>query len=236
MYLRISTAIKFHFLSKTAFHLIPFMLSMIEFFKMPLVHYLNAVFLQSIIFSRPCKSSIQQKFLKSKNVLVLQGVCSKSSAGWIEKCRKLCSQSLTLLFKHFPVLQNHCNIVQKRVKEWRSYVNLQNDYFNVHSSHDIFEFYNINVEFYWSRVFASKPQFFNLKLCITLFLSLPFRDVSAARFFSSMKLTKSSIRSRLHEMFVSALLKGNSLLKKPGEFTGKVKIPYFELNWLKRQN
>lgn len=94
-----------------------------------------------------------------------------------KNARKLGPPSLSSLLKKFPVLYDHCN-ADMAEKEWRSHVNLPNDYFYVLSSHSNFEFYNMDAEFYWNRVFAVKlpngePQFPNLKICICLLLSFP---------------------------------------------------------------
>lgn len=100
-------------------------------------------------------------------------------------------QSLSLLFNRFPVLHK---LVKKNDadSEWRSHINLSDDYLNVSADH---EYHNMDVEFYWNRVFESKfpsgePQFSNLKVCISLLLSLPSSNAPAERCFSKMKNTK----------------------------------------------
>ncbi|XP_045027967.1 uncharacterized protein LOC116920669 [Daphnia magna] len=152
--------------------------------------------------------------------------------------RNLCPASLSSLFKRFPLLSDHCNVVEAE-KEWRSHVNMPIDYFEIDSSQSTFEFYNMDVEFYWNRVFAAKPpstepQFPNLKVCISLLLSLPFSNASAERFFSSMKLTKTPVRNALHDKSVSALLKANNWLKNEGTTAGKVEIPDNLINLAKK--
>ena len=79
-------------------------------------------------------------------------VC-KSSQWWKPKnARKLSPQSLSCLFMRYPLLRDHVN-EDDADNEWRAHVNLSCDYFNV--SED-FEFHNMDAEFYWKRVFASK--------------------------------------------------------------------------------
>lgn len=73
-------------------------------------------------------------------------------------------------------------------QEWRSHVDLPLEYFRCEQS----EFYRMNVDTYWKKVFESKngngePEFPNLKICISLLLCLPFSNASAVRVFSSMK-------------------------------------------------
>ncbi|EFX75136.1 hypothetical protein DAPPUDRAFT_323665 [Daphnia pulex] len=88
-----------------------------------------------------------------------------------KNARNLCPASLSSLFKRFPLLSDHCNVVEAD-KEWRSHVNMPIDYFEIDSSQSTFAFYNMmDVEFYWNRVFAGfaaklpngEPQFPTLK-------------------------------------------------------------------------
>jgi hypothetical protein len=76
--------------------------------------------------------------------------------------------------------------------EWRDQGNLSEDIFDLTSNSD---FMDLDPEFYWQRVFKIKtpsgnPRFPNLKVCISLLLSLPFSNASAERCFSIMKDTK----------------------------------------------
>ncbi|KAK4009477.1 hypothetical protein OUZ56_018589 [Daphnia magna] len=84
-------------------------------------------------------------------------------------------------------------------KEWRSHVNLPNDYFYVLSSHSNFEFYNTDAEFYWNRQFICRE------------------------FLQYYEIDNNS--NALHDKSVSALLKANSWLKNQGVTAGNVKIP-----------
>ncbi|EFX62042.1 hypothetical protein DAPPUDRAFT_337560 [Daphnia pulex] len=88
-----------------------------------------------------------------------------------KNARNLCPASLSSLFKRFPLLNDHCNVVEAD-KEWRSHVDMPIDYFEIDSSQSTFAFYNMmDVEFYWNRVFAGfaaklpngEPQFPTLK-------------------------------------------------------------------------
>jgi hypothetical protein len=100
----------------------------------------------------------------------------------------------------------------------------------------------MDVEFYWNRVFGAKlpsgePQFPNLKVFISLLLSLPFSNASAERFFSfmkEMKLTKTPLRNALHDKSLSALLKANNWLKNEGLTAGKMEIPENLINLAKK--
>jgi hypothetical protein len=177
-------------------------------------------------------SEIQKRFSFKDNVFQILPLVRPKNA------RNLCPASLSSLFKRFPLLNDHCNVVEAE-KEWRSHVNMPIDYFEIDSSQSTFAFYNMDVEFYWNRVFAAKlpsgePQFPNLKVCISLLLSLPFSNASAERFFSFMKLTKTPIRNALHDKSVSALLKANNWLKNGGSTAGKVEIPEDLLNLAKK--
>jgi hypothetical protein len=96
------------------------------------------------------------------------------------------------------------------------------NYFEINSSQSTFTFYNIDVEFYWNRVFGAKlpsgePQFPNLKVFISLLLSLPFSNASAERFFSfmkEMKLTKTPLRNALHDKSLKCVVEGKKLVEK----------------------
>ncbi|EFX82081.1 hypothetical protein DAPPUDRAFT_316621 [Daphnia pulex] len=92
-----------------------------------------------------------------------------------KNARNLCPASLSSLFKRFPLLNDHCNVVEAD-KEWRSHVDMPIDYFEIDSSQSTFAFYNMmDVEFYWNRVFAGfaaklpngEPQFPTLKFVLT---------------------------------------------------------------------
>ena len=97
------------------------------------------------------------------------------------------------------------------------------DYFEIDSSQSIFTFYNMDVEFYWNRVFVAnklpsgEPQFPNLKVCISFLLSLPFINASAERFFcfmKEMKLTKTPLRNALHDKSLKCVVEGKKLVEK----------------------
>ena len=91
--------------------------------------------------------------------------------------RTICVPNLfRLCLNDFP-LRDNVNEDEAEV-EWRDHVNLPVEYFGVSSNH---EFYTMDPEFYWNRVFASKLpygnfKFPNLKVCISLLLSLPFSN------------------------------------------------------------
>ncbi len=177
-------------------------------------------------------SEIQKRFSFKDHVFQILPLVKPKNA------RNLCPASLSSLFKRFPLLNDHCNVVEAE-QEWRSHVNMPIDYFEIDSSQSTFAFYNMDVEFYWNRVFAAKlpsgePQFPNLKVCISLLLSLPFSNASAERFFSFMKLTKTPVRNALHDKSVSSLLKANNWLKNEGSTAGKVEIPENLLNLAKK--
>jgi hypothetical protein len=57
-----------------------------------------------------------------------------------KNARNLCPASLSSLFKRFPLLNDHCNVVEAD-KEWRSHVNMPIDYFEIDSSQSTFAFY-----------------------------------------------------------------------------------------------
>jgi hypothetical protein len=56
-----------------------------------------------------------------------------------KNARNLCPASLSSLFKRFPLLNDHCNVVEAD-KEWRSHVNMPIDYFEIDSSQSTFAF------------------------------------------------------------------------------------------------
>ncbi|EFX67717.1 hypothetical protein DAPPUDRAFT_115212 [Daphnia pulex] len=107
-----------------------------------------------------------------------------------KNARNLCPASLSSLLKRFPLLSDHCNVVEAD-KEWRSHVNMPIDYFEIDSSQSTFAFFNMmDVEFYWNRVFAAKlpngePQFPTLKYVFPSYFLC-----RAERFFSFMKEMK----------------------------------------------
>jgi hAT family C-terminal dimerisation region len=143
-----------------------------------------------------------------------------------KNARKLSPQSLSCLFTRYPILRDHVN-EDDADNEWRAHVNLSCDYFNV--SED-FEFHNMDAEFYWNRVFSSKSpsgeiRFPNLKVCISLLLTLPFSNAAAERFFSHMKDTKPPKKNGLHDKSVDAVMKGKIWLKSNGANAGSVTIP-----------
>lgn len=143
-----------------------------------------------------------------------------------KNARHLSPQSLSSLFKRFPVLCDKVN-VDDAENEWRTHVNLPDEYFNVSSNH---EYVEMDPEFYWNRVFSSKspsgnPQFSNLKICISLLLSLPFSNASAERCFSVMKDTKPPKKNNLHDKSVDGVMKGKMWLKNQKQTAATIDIP-----------
>ena len=133
--------------------------------------------------------------------------------------RILNPESLSSLFQRFPVLTDAVDRDQAE-SEWREHVNLPDNYFKVKADSDISEhqFFDMDVEFYWNRVFGAKcpsgnPKFPNLQVCISLLLSLPFSNVRAECCFRDMNNTKTPNRNRLHDKTVDGIMKGNRWLQ-----------------------
>ena len=165
-------------------------------------------------------SELQQCFNFDDDVFNLLPMIKPKNA------HNLCPQSLSALFKRFPILRDNVNEDEAEV-EWRDHVNLPDEYFGVSSDH---EFYTMDPEFYWNRVFASKLpsgnfKFPNLKVCISLLLSLPFSNAPAERCFSVMKDTKPSKKNKLHDKSVDAIMKGKMWLKNQNKKASTVEIP-----------
>ncbi|KAK4006120.1 hypothetical protein OUZ56_011275 [Daphnia magna] len=64
------------------------------------------------------------------------------------RCCPDCADEVLFTVK---IYHDHCNVVEAE-KEWRSHVNMPIDYFEIDFSQSTFEFYNMDVEFYWNRV------------------------------------------------------------------------------------
>jgi hypothetical protein len=146
-----------------------------------------------------------------------------------KNARNLNPESLSSLFQRFPVLNEKVDRDEAE-NEWRDHINLLDEYFKVSSEDSELQYLNMDVEFYWNRVFAAKcpsgnPKFPNLKVCISLLLSLPFSNVRAECCFSDMNNTKTLNRNRLHDKTVDGLMKGDRWLKSQNKTAGTVNIP-----------
>jgi hypothetical protein len=102
-----------------------------------------------------------------------------------ENARKLKPQSLSAVFKRFPVLKEKCNIIEAEA-EWRRQSNLSVTDFRVSTREEI---YKMTPDNNWKQVFSSKDssserRFPNLLPCISLLLCLPFSNAPAERVFS----------------------------------------------------
>ena len=165
-------------------------------------------------------AELQKRFAFDDDVFnVLQIVKPKNA-------RRLSTQSLSSLFKRFPVLSMTVNEDDAET-EWRDQANLSEDIFDLTSNSD---FMDLDPEFYWQRVFKMKTpsgnsRFPNLKVCISLLLSLPFSNASAERCFSIMKDTKPPKKNRLHDRTVDGIIKGKTWLNNQSKSASQVDIP-----------
>lgn len=140
--------------------------------------------------------------------------------------RQLSPPTLYKLYERFPILNDSCD-VDEAEREWRSHSNLPLELFEVSSQYALFE---LSAESYWRKVIEVKLptgdlKFPNLKICITLLLSLPFSNAPSERVISAMKLTKTPLRNRLDDKTVDAIIQTKSWLKNQGESASNVEIP-----------
>jgi hypothetical protein len=150
-----------------------------------------------------------------------------------KNARQLSPPSLSSLFQRFPILRISIDFDDAET-EWREHVNLPDDYFGVSSYH---EFFGLDPEFYWNRVFDSKtpaghPQFSNLKVCISLLFSLPFSNARAECCFSALRDVKSLKRNKLHDKSVDGIIKGKQWMGK--RKASQVHIPDSLYNLVKK--
>ncbi len=197
---------------------IPFVKTTIRFFNLLLTKNLKGLSTQSIImfisvrnFYAKAVAELKTRFNFDDNVYKLLPMIKPKSA------RQLSPQSLWSLFIRYPVLRDHVN-EDDAESEWRSHVSLSDDYFNV-SADDGHEYHNMDTEFHWNRVFAAKspsgePRFPNLKVCVSLLLTLPFSNVAAERFSATWK-TQNPQRKMVYTTNQS--MEGKMWLKKPGK-------------------
>ena len=149
--------------------------------------------------------------------------------------RDLSPQSLTPLFRRYPILRKFTSQVDAE-REWRDHITLPNSYFNVSMDH---EYHDLDLNFYWNRVFSSKypsgePRFPNLKVCISLLLCLPSSNAPAERCFSNMLETKSEKKSAMHDETVDAQLKGKEWQNSQKKRSDTVTIPSALLQMAKK--
>ena len=150
--------------------------------------------------------------------------------------RKLNPQSLSGLFKRYPILLDKVKADAHAEREWRDHVNFQNSY--VSEDH---EFESMDVEFYWNRVFSAKypsgfcPRFPNLKVCIILLLPLPFSNAPAERCSRNMLDTKPPKKNSMKDETVDAVIKRKRMVNSQKQKSGTVAIPAALLERAKKE-
>ena len=140
--------------------------------------------------------------------------------------RSLKPNSLTALFRYFPILNTLCDR-QKADNEWREHASLPPSFFKVETTDEV---KNLTVESYWGFVLKAQTitnslKFSNLIPCISSLLSLPFSNAIAERIFSILDQVKTPLRNPLHNVSLSSLIMAQQWLKNKEATSASVHIP-----------